>query len=122
MDIKGAYLQSGRCRRDIFVRLPNEWRQVRGVAWKLLKLPYGLPDAGNQWQTVIDDFILSLGFSIIPGIPQLFKKQSDSKNPPTILAKVTDDILLVGTESALGSFIQTFAHRLMLVAYRTIQT
>jgi hypothetical protein len=65
-----------------------------------------LPDAGIQWQTVIDDFILSLGFSIIPGLPQLFKQQSDSKNPPTILAKVTDDILLVGTESALESFIQ----------------
>jgi Reverse transcriptase (RNA-dependent DNA polymerase) len=106
IDTKGAYLQSGRCRRDIFVRPPNEWRQVRGVAWKLLKLPYGLPDAGHQWQTVIDDFILSLEFSIIPGLPQLFKQQSDSKNPPTILAKVTDDILLVGTESALESFIQ----------------
>ena len=106
IDIKGAYLQSGRCRRDIFVRPPNEWRQVRGVAWKLLKLPYGLPDAGHQWQTVIDDFILSLGFSIIPGLPQLFKQQSASKDPPTVLAKVTDDILLVGTDSAIASFIQ----------------
>ena len=106
IDIKGAYLQSGRCRRDIFVRPPNEWRQVRGVAWKLLKLPYGLPDAGHQWQTVIDDFILSLGFSIIPGLPQLFKQQSASKDPPTVLAKVTDDILLVGTDSAIASCIQ----------------
>jgi hypothetical protein len=106
IDIKGAYLQSGRCRRDIFVRPPNEWRQVRGVAWKLLKLPYGLPDAGHQWQVVIDDFILSLGFSVIPGLPQLFMHRSDPKNPPTVLAKVTDDILIVGTPSALASFIQ----------------
>jgi hypothetical protein len=106
IDIKGAYLQSGRCKRDIFVRPPNEWRQIRGVAWKLLKLPYGLPDAGHQWQIVIDDFILSLGFSVIPGLPQLFMHRPDSNGPPTVLAKVTDDILIVGTPSALASFIQ----------------
>jgi Reverse transcriptase (RNA-dependent DNA polymerase) len=106
IDIKGTYLQSGRCRLDIFVHPPNEWRKVRGVGWKLLKLTYGLPDAGHQWQTVIDDFILSIGFSIIPGLPELFEQQSDSKNPPTMLAKVTDDILLVGTEFALASFIR----------------
>jgi hypothetical protein len=40
IDIKGSYLQSGRCQRDIYVRPPNEWRQARGVAWKLLKLPF----------------------------------------------------------------------------------
>jgi hypothetical protein len=106
IDIKGAYLQSGRCRREIFVRPPNEWRQVRGVAWKLLKLPYGLPDAGHQWQAVIDEFILSLGFTVTPGLPQLFVYRSDSEEQPTALAKVTDDILIVGTPSAIAFFIR----------------
>jgi hypothetical protein len=116
IDIKGAYLQSGRCRCDIFVRPPNERRQVRGVVWKLLKLPYGLPDAGHQWRIVIDDFILSLGFSVIPGLPQLFMHRSDSKNPPTVVAKVRDDILIVGTPSVLASSFKASWHLLMLVA------
>jgi hypothetical protein len=76
IDIKDAYRQSGRCQRDISVHPPNEWRQVRGVAWQLLKLPHGLPDAGHQRQIGSEDFILSLGFSVIPGLPQIFMHRS----------------------------------------------
>jgi Reverse transcriptase (RNA-dependent DNA polymerase) len=106
IDIKGTYLQSGRCQRDIFVRPQNEWRQARGVAWKLLKLPYGLPDAWHQWQIVIDEFILSLGFTVIPGVPQLFVQRTASEDPPAVVARVTDDILIVGAPDELALFIR----------------
>lgn len=47
-DIKGAFLQSGLITRDIYVRPPHEWNSERDIFWKLLKLPYGIADAGRQ--------------------------------------------------------------------------
>lgn len=58
-DIKGAFLQSGPIRRYIFVRPPREWPRLRGRLWKLLKLPYGITDAGRQWQVVVEDWMLT---------------------------------------------------------------
>lgn len=56
-DMKGAYLQNGPIQRDIFVRSPNEWQGGRGmlwnVLWRLTKLPYGIVEAGRQWQKTI---------------------------------------------------------------------
>jgi hypothetical protein len=65
-----------------------------------------LPDAGHQWQIVIDEFILSLGFSVIPGVPQLFVQRTASEDPPAVVSKVTEDILIVGTPDALALFIR----------------
>jgi hypothetical protein len=61
---------------------------------ELLKLPYGLPDEGHQWQVVIDDFLFVLDFTIVPGIPQLFLHRNVSNNIDAFVAKVTDDILI----------------------------
>jgi hypothetical protein len=41
---------------------------------------------------------------VVPGIPQLFIRRTE-ENPPTALAKVTDDILIICTPCALASFI-----------------
>ena len=43
---------------------------------------------------------------MIPGIPQLFVHFSASEDPPVVLAKVTDDILIVGNPVALALFIR----------------
>ena len=48
IDIKGAYRQSGPIKRDIYVRPPIEVGEKRGVIWKLVKLPYGITEAGRQ--------------------------------------------------------------------------
>lgn len=54
-DIKGAFLQIGPIRRNIYVRPPREWNSLRGLLWRLLKLPYGIAGAGRQWQTVVEE-------------------------------------------------------------------
>jgi len=54
-DIKSAYLQSGPIQRDIYVRPPRDWTSIRGILWKLLKLLYGIADAGRQWQRVVEE-------------------------------------------------------------------
>lgn len=46
-EIKGAYLQSGPIKREIFARPPREWEGQRGRVWKLKKLPYGIVQGGR---------------------------------------------------------------------------
>lgn len=57
-DIKGANLQSDPIKRDVFVRPPKEWQGSSGmlwrVLWRLTKLPYGIVEAGRQWQKTIE--------------------------------------------------------------------
>lgn len=48
-DIKGAFLQSGPIKRDLYVRPPRQWSTIQGILRKLLMLPYGIGDAGRQW-------------------------------------------------------------------------
>lgn len=43
-DVKGAYMQSGPSSHNIYVRHPKAIR-IRGVLWKLLRLPYGISEA-----------------------------------------------------------------------------
>lgn len=52
LDIQGAYFQSGPIQREIFVRPPRECGADRGTVWKLVKLPYGITEAGDQWAKV----------------------------------------------------------------------
>lgn len=59
VDINGAYMQSVPILRVIFVRTPLEWDQGRrGSIWKLLKLPYGIMQAGRQRDTVIESGLI----------------------------------------------------------------
>lgn len=48
IDIKGAYLQSGPNLREICVRPPREIAGGRKKLWRLLKLTYGISEAGRQ--------------------------------------------------------------------------
>lgn len=49
VDISGAYMESGPITREIYVRPPREWQNTkRGSVWKLLKLHYGVVEAGRQ--------------------------------------------------------------------------
>ena len=90
----------------MFVRPPNEWPGARGVVWKLLKLPYGLADAGHQWQVIIDEFLFVLDSIIVPGIPQRFLHCNFSNNIDAVIAKVTDDIVIGASSSVTAWFVQ----------------
>lgn len=60
IDIKGAYLQFGPIRRRLSVRPSKDWGPtVKGALWKLVKLPYGITEAGRQWAMVIDEYLLN---------------------------------------------------------------
>lgn len=64
-DIKGAYLQSGLIKSDIYVRPAKEChfhnKYKLGIVWKLTKLQYGLIEAGSQWQTTVETWMRTTG-------------------------------------------------------------
>lgn len=50
-DVKGAYLKSAPITRDLYVRPPKElislFPELLNMLWKLLRLPYGVCEAGR---------------------------------------------------------------------------
>ena len=111
-DIKGAFLQSGPINRQIFVRPPKEWHGPRGVLWKLRKLPYGIADAGRQWQKVVEKWMLDkAGVERVFGIPQLFAQRDGNGAIKLLIAKVTDDFLLGGSPKHMQMFIDKLKQR-----------
>ena len=102
IDIKAAYFQSGAIRRRIYVRPPREMLLFRTV-WKLLGLPYGIAEAGRQWQLVSDDFLHSIGMESIYAVPQCFMLKLKGKLL-LLVGKIVDDFLIAGTRKALKWF------------------
>lgn len=113
VDVSGAYMQSGPIKRNIYVRPPREWDGTpRGKVWYLLKLPYGIVEAGRQWALVIEDWLLNdAGMQRVNGISQLYMRRDSKGQINLILAKVTDDILIAGNVDEIQQFIQLISQR-----------
>ena len=111
-DIKGAFLQSGPITRQIFVRPPREWTSSRATLWKLRKLPYGIADAGRQWQKTVETWMLEhAGVERVFGLSQLFVKRDTKGKVILLIAKVTDDFLLGGSTENMRQFTAMLAKR-----------
>ena len=114
-DIKGAYLQSGPIKRDIFVRPPREWRGPRMTLWKLLKLPYGIVEAGRQWQKTVEEWMLNdAELERIHGLSQLFTQRDSTGRIILLVAKVTDDFLVRGSVAAIDCFLSKLRKRFLV--------
>eukprot|EP00171_Calliarthron_tuberculosum_P007062 IDg7062t1 len=108
IDISAAYLQSGPCHREIYMRPSPEHKRARGTLWKLVKLPYGISEAGRQWHTTCELWLLSaeIGFERIIGVSQLFVKKFGDGSIRMLIAKVTDDFLIVEQQESLLTDIE----------------
>lgn len=114
-DVKGAYMQSGPIKRDLYVRPPKEYwsiddgkdgRKVKSL-WMLLKLPYGIVEAGRQWLCAIENWMLSdYGMERVRGVDQLFVKRLPDTTIGLLVAKVVDDFLLAGIDSEIRQFLE----------------
>ena len=63
MDIKSAYL-NGVLSEDIYMSQPKGYEE-KGSEEKVTKLKkglYGLKQAGQEWSTVLHDFLVHVGF------------------------------------------------------------
>ena len=111
-DIKGAYLQSGPIKREIYVRPLREWEGSRSTLWKLTKLPYGIVEAGRQWQKTIEAWMLGPGkLERVFGIGQLFVRRNIQGKIIMLVAKVTDDFIIGGTIEDIENIIQAMNER-----------
>lgn len=72
--ISGAYMQIGPIKRQIYGRPAREWDGgVRRSVWELLKMPYGITEAGIQWALVIESWLTdAMGMESIEGVSQIF--------------------------------------------------
>lgn len=90
VDISGAFMQIGSIRW--------EWHgTARGRIFKLLKVPYGMTEAGRQFPTVIEDWLINtMNVDTVPVIYPLFLKRMEDGSIRMILSKVTYGIILAG--------------------------
>lgn len=109
-DVKGAYMKSGPTTRDLYVRPPKElislFPELINIIWKLLRLPYGVCEAGRQWAKRIEEWLLSIcGFERVQGASQLYILRNEDGTIIMLLAKVTDDMLMAGSPTTMNEFI-----------------
>lgn len=104
IDIKGAYLQSGTIDRYIYVRLSKGWESSCKSVWKLSKPAYGLVESGRLWQLAIERWLSDERYIEVPALPQLFIERRTDGRIGVAIAKVFDDLLIVGSSSDLENF------------------
>lgn len=94
--ISAACLQSSPCPEEIYMRPPLE-DQARLV--KLVNLPYGISEAGLQWQTTCESLLINgaIVFERVHGVSHLSIKKNGNGSISMLISKVTDDLLLCGT-------------------------
>lgn len=111
-DVKGAYLQSGPIRREIYVRPPREWKGQRGTLWRLTKLPYGIVEAGRQWAKTVEEWMLTEGgLQRLHGLNQLYVRRNGLGTIILIVAKVTDDFICGGALHLVTAFVRELGKR-----------
>lgn len=114
-DVQGAYMQSGPIQRDIYVRPPRRIDHRQSTAWKLLRLPYGIVEAGRQWLCAIEDWLTrKYNMNRVLGVEQLFYKKGEDGKINILVAKVVDDFLIAGTTEAIDSFLEALGQHVKI--------
>lgn len=95
-------MQSGDTQRLLYIRPPRDLvalhHQLRSTSWKLLRMPYGISKAEQQWEKVIEGWLTNvMGFERVIGLNEMYIKYSKNGQIELILAKITDDMLFAGT-------------------------
>lgn len=80
--------------------------------WNLNKTIYGLGLVGLLWHLIINRWLTEDGFIEIPGLPQLFMQCEELGYPCTLIAKIVDDLLIIGLPSSINTVIDNTQKRL----------
>ena len=92
MDVQTAYLNA-ELQEEVYMRQPEGYEQGNPREWvcKLHKAIYGLKQAGREWNTNLNAFILSLGFTRLSTDTCVYVKRSKSGRM-IIISTYVDDI------------------------------
>lgn len=114
-DVKGAYMQSGEINRDIFVRTFEPVSSPRGMLWKLLRLPYGIVEAGRQWLCAVEHWMTTeYKLAQVFGGVQLFCERDENGRITMLVAKVVDDFLIAGKPASVEMFLDKLGSKFEL--------
>jgi hypothetical protein len=82
-------------------------RIINLVGRRELNLPYGLVDAGRQWQLAFERWLLDImGFVTVPSMPQVFVTFDPSGSILLLVGKVVDDVIIAGATRTLSVFLK----------------
>lgn len=111
IDVKTAFIQTGKSTRDVYIISPMECNDSGKVLWLLLAADYGLKKTSAKWQVMSDSLLISIGFTHVAQIPQLFYIKSKGLLV-FIIARIEDDILITGIESTVKEIINKIKDKL----------
>ena len=94
VDIRAAFLQSDKLKRDVFVRLPKDIAE-EGFIWKLQKPLYGLTDAGRRFWLRVKNILEENGYKRVTGDEAYYFKYENGKLVGQLLLHV-DDFMIAG--------------------------
>ena len=97
IDIKGAFLQSGKLDRIVYAKPPAEYKKM-GLIWKLEKPVYGLVDSARNWYKSLATFLLSIGCQRSSWDKAMFYYKINNKLCGIMLIHVDDFIIAGNTQ------------------------
>ena len=110
LDVKAAFLQGERIKRDVWLKPPREF--YNGKIWKLKKTVYGLNDAARAWYFSVKNILLKLNMSICRYDPALFYWHNDD---------VLSGIICVHVDDFLWGGDSEFYDRIMLPLMKILE-
>ena len=101
-DIKGAYLH-GNLEEEIYMVQAPGYRDGSQRVYKLIQALYGLRQAGNVWNTRLNDTLTKLGFRQLKSNYCCYIREEEDS---TILLVWVDDFLSISNRDSLNDRIE----------------
>src|SRR6267142_3281687 len=99
MDVKGAYL-NGTLKERVYMRQPEGYRDGTNRICLLIKMLYGLKQAGREWNAEFDNKVRKHGFTQLLSDPCVYIHH-DHKGIAIITVWVDDLLLFASSEEAM---------------------
>ena len=106
IDIRAAFLQSDKLKRDVFLRLPKDIAE-EGFIWKLQKPLYGLTDAGRRFWLRVKNILEENGYKRVTGDEAYYFKYENGKLVGQLLLHV-DDFMMAGEAKFVNETTKMF--------------
>ena len=103
-DVKGTYLH-GELKEEIYMMQASGYEDNTNKVYHLFRSLYGLKQAGNVWNTKLNDTLTTLGFNQLKSDYCCYIQRSDKGH--TILLVWVDNFLLISDQDELNDQIKT---------------
>ena len=97
MDVKTAFLNS-HTTSNIFMSPPPGYNSEDGKVCKLMKSLYGLKQSPREWNLLLKQFFLSIGYTQMPSEPCIYTHREE--NNLVIVLIYVDDIIIASNNSS----------------------